>query len=150
MFMTISKDIDSYIKAAPQNTRALLKAMRATIRKAAPMATEAISYGIPTYRLKGNLVHFGAFKDHVSFFPTPSGVSAFKKELLKFRIAKGNIQFPLDKPLPLGLIRKIVVFRVKESARRGWKTCSRGHKYQGSGPCTICWPGRLKKSGKGQ
>jgi uncharacterized protein YdhG (YjbR/CyaY superfamily) len=119
--MKNSKDIDSYIQAAPKEARALLKEMRALIKKAAPGAEEAISYGIPTYKLNGNLVHFGGFKDHVSFFPTSSGVSAFKKELSKYRTAKGTIQFPLDKPLPLGLIKRIVAFRLKENMRKGQK-----------------------------
>jgi len=110
-------------------------------RKAAPRARETISYGIPTYKLNGNLVHFGAFKDHVSFFPTSSGVNAFKKELSKYRVAKATIQFPLDKPLPLGLIKRIVTFRVKENEQKGLRTCSRGHKYRGTGTCPVCWPG---------
>ena len=104
------KDIDSYIQSAPKEARTLLKEMRALVKKAAPDAKEAISYGIPTYKLNGNLVHFGGFKDHVSFFPTSSGVSAFKKELSKYRTTKGTIQFPLDKPLPLDLIKRIVAF----------------------------------------
>jgi len=140
------RDINSYIKAASKEAQPHLRQFRAAIRKGAPHAHEAISYGIPTYRLNGNLVHFGAFKDHVSFFPTPSGVSAFKKELSKYRLAKGTIQFPFDKPLPRGLIKKIVAFRVKESEQKGCKVCSRGHKYRGKGVCPICWPGRLKKS----
>ncbi len=119
--MKTYKDIDSYIKAAPKESRVLLKQIRSVVKKAAPGATEAISYGIPTYKLNGNLVHFGGFKDHVSFFPTPSGVNAFKKELSKYHTAKGTIQFPLDKPLPLGLIKKIVAFRVKENTRKSRK-----------------------------
>ena len=110
------RDIDEYIKLASKETQPYLRQLRALVRKSAPAAKEAISYGIPTYKLNGNLVHFGAFKDHVSFFPTSSGVNAFKKELSKYRISKGTIQFPLDKPLPLGLIKKIVSFRVKENS----------------------------------
>ncbi len=116
--MKTYKDIDSYIKAAPKEARALLKQMRTVVKKAAPEAKEAISYGIPTYKLNGHLVHFGAFKDHISFFPTSSGVSAFKQQLSKYRTAKGTIQFPLDKPLPLSLIKRIVVFRLKENASK--------------------------------
>lgn len=112
--MKSSKEIDSYIQAAPKAAQSHLRQMRVVIRKAAPQATEAISYRIPTYKLHGNLVHFGAFKDHVSFFPTSSGVAAFKKELSKYKIAKGTVQFPLDKSLPTGLITKIVKFRVKQ------------------------------------
>jgi uncharacterized protein YdhG (YjbR/CyaY superfamily) len=92
--------------------------MRTTIKKAAPNAQEAISYGIPTYKLNGNLVHFGAFKDHISFFPTSSGTAAFKKEISKYKVSKGTIQFPLDKPVPFGLITKIVRFRVRENVKK--------------------------------
>ena len=116
------KDIDSYIQSAPKEARTLLKEMRALVKKAAPDAKEAITYGIPTYKLNGNLVHFGGFKDHVSFFPTSSGVSAFKKELSKYRTTKGTIQFPLDKPLPLDLIKRIVAFRLKENMRKNQKS----------------------------
>lgn len=85
------------------------------VRKAAPEAEEAISYGIPTFKLHGNLVHFAAFKNHIGFFPAPSGIAAFKKELAAYKGAKGSVQFPLDQPLPLALITKIVKFRVKEN-----------------------------------
>ena len=112
------RDIDTYIAHYPKGVQLLLQKMRTTIKKAAPTAQEAISYGIPTYKLNGNLVHFGAFKDHVSFFPTSSGTAAFKEEISKYKVAKGTIQFPLDKPLPLGLITKIVRFRVKENLKK--------------------------------
>jgi uncharacterized protein YdhG (YjbR/CyaY superfamily) len=111
-------DINTYIANYPKDVQLLLKKMRATIKKAAPKAEEAISYGIPTYKLNGNLVHFGAFKGHVSFFPTASGTAAFKKEISKYKVTKGTVQFPLDKPLPLGLITKIVRFRVKENSKK--------------------------------
>lgn len=107
------KDIDSYIKEYPKDVQNLLKQMRATIKKGAPKAEEAIRYGIPTFRFKNkNLVHFGGFKNHVSFFPGPGAVSHFKKELSKYTLSKGTIQFPLDKKLPLTLISKIVKFRL--------------------------------------
>jgi uncharacterized protein YdhG (YjbR/CyaY superfamily) len=112
------RDIDTYITNHSKSVQPLLRKMRATIRKAAPKAQEAISYGIPTYRLNGNLVHFGAFKDHISFFPTSSGTAAFKKEISKYKISKGTIQFPFDKPLPLGLVTKIVRFRVRENLKK--------------------------------
>lgn len=114
--MNTYNDIDGYIENYPKDVQALLKKIRVTIKKHALGATEAISYGIPTYKLNGNLVHFGAFKRHVGFFPTPSGIRAFQKELSEYRTTKGAIQFPLDKALPLDLIKKIVVFRVKEDA----------------------------------
>jgi uncharacterized protein YdhG (YjbR/CyaY superfamily) len=112
--MNPHKEIDAYIAAAPKETQPLLKQMREAIREVAPEATETISYGIPTFKMGGNLVHFGAFKTHMSFFPTSSGVAAFAKELSKYKLSKGTVQFPLDQKLPLSLIKKIVRFRVKE------------------------------------
>lgn len=143
--MNTYHDIDGYIQNYPKDVQALLKKMRTVIKKNAPGATETISYGIPTYKLNGNLVHFGGFKRHVGFFPTPSGIRAFQKELSEYRTTKGAIQFPLDKALPLDLIKKIVVFRVKEDMAKAQKICSRGHAYRGAGPCVFCWPGSKKK-----
>lgn len=108
------KTIDEYIAGYPPDVQQILQQIRATIRKAAPDAEEAIKYQIPTFVLNGNLVHFGAFKKHVGFYPTPSGIEAFKMELSRYEGAKGSVQFPLDKPMPLTLISKIVKFRVKE------------------------------------
>jgi uncharacterized protein YdhG (YjbR/CyaY superfamily) len=116
--MKTYKDIDTYIAAHPKKVQALLKKMRTTIKKAAPKAEETISYGIPTFKLNGNLVHFGGFKNHVSFFPASSGTKAFKKELSGYEGSKGTVRFSLDKPLPLGLITKMVKFRVKENQGR--------------------------------
>lgn len=107
--------IDEFIATYPKETQLLLDKMRATIQKAAPQATETINYGIPTFLLNGNLVHFSAFKKHIGFYPAPSGILAFRKELSKYKGAKGSVQFPLDKPLPLALISRIVKFRVKEN-----------------------------------
>ncbi|MBP7831838.1 MAG: DUF1801 domain-containing protein [Candidatus Pacebacteria bacterium] len=107
-----------YIASFPKDIQPLLKIIRATIKKAAPKATEKISYGIPTFELNGNLVHFGGFKTHIGFFPGPAGISAFEKDLAKYKTSKGTIQFPLDKPLPLGLITKIVKFRVKQNTEK--------------------------------
>jgi len=92
--------------------------MRRTIRKAAPEATEAISYQIPTFKLNGNLVHFAAFKNHVGFFPTSSGIAAFKKELSPYKGSKGSVQFPKDKPIPYDLVKRITEFRVKENLKK--------------------------------
>ena len=89
--------------------------MRETIQKAAPAAEETISYQMPTFTLHGNLVHFAAFKNHIGFYPVPSGLKAFEKELSKFKTGKGSAQFPLDQPLPLALVTKIVKFRVSEN-----------------------------------
>ena len=108
-------DIDAYIHAFPKDVQVLLRKMRTTIKKVAPKATEAIIYGVPTFKLGHNLVHFGGFNNHVSFFPTSSGVRVFKKELARYETSKGTIKFPLDTPLPLALITKITRFRVKEN-----------------------------------
>ncbi len=110
-----------YIAAFPRDIQKVLREMRAAIRAAAPGAGEKISYGIPTFTLNGNLVHFAAFADHISFFPTSSGVRAFKRELARYETSKGTIRFPLGAPLPLGLVRRIVKFRVAESLARAEK-----------------------------
>jgi uncharacterized protein YdhG (YjbR/CyaY superfamily) len=108
-------NINDYIASFPENIQLILKKFRSVIHDIVPDATEAITYGIPTFKLNGkNLVHFGAFKDHTSFFPTSSGVSNFKDELKNFEISKGTIKFPLDKEIPWDLISKITKFRVKE------------------------------------
>ena len=110
--------IDEYIKTFPTEIQNILDKMRQTIRKAAPEAIEAISYQFPNFKLKGNnLVHFAAFKNHIGFCPTPSGIAAFKKELAQYKWSKGSIQFPLDKAIPLDLVKKIVIFRVKENLK---------------------------------
>jgi uncharacterized protein YdhG (YjbR/CyaY superfamily) len=110
--------IDQYIQEFPPEVKAILSELRSTIRQAAPQAAEKISYGVPTFYLNGNLVHFAAFKHHIGFYPGPSGIAHFKKELAKYKSAKGSVQFPLDEPLPLQLIAKIVAFRVGESSRK--------------------------------
>jgi uncharacterized protein YdhG (YjbR/CyaY superfamily)/GNAT superfamily N-acetyltransferase len=102
--------IDEYIQGFPPNVRALLSELRSTIRRAAPEAVEKISYGIPTFDLNGNLVHFAAFERHIGFYPGPSGIAAFQTELRKYKSAKGSVQFPLDEPLPLELVAAIVKF----------------------------------------
>jgi uncharacterized protein YdhG (YjbR/CyaY superfamily) len=112
------RNIDEYIAGFPEDVQAILEKIRTTIRKAAPGAEEAISYQIPTFKLKGNLVHFGAFKKHIGFYPTSSGIRRFKSELAAYESAKGSVQFPFAKPIPYGLIGKIVKFRVKENLER--------------------------------
>ena len=112
------KNIDEYILTFPKNIQTILQELRQTIRDAAPEAKEAISYQIPTFKLNGNLVHFAAFKDHISFFPTSSGVKAFQKDLSIHETSKGTIRFPLDKPIPLDLVKQIVKFRVKENLQK--------------------------------
>jgi len=111
------KTIDEYIEAFPENIQKILEKMRNTIRKAAPEAVEAISYQMPTFELNDkNLVFFAAFKNHMGFYPIPSGIEAFKEELSPYKQGKGSIQFPLDKPIPYELVEKIVKYRVKENS----------------------------------
>jgi len=110
------KTIDEYISTFPHNIQIILEKIRQTIHKAAPEAVEAIAYQMPTFKLHGkNLVHFGAFKNHIGFFPTPSGIETFKKELSPYLASKGAVQFPLNKPIPYELMERIVIFRVNES-----------------------------------
>ena len=111
-FMTM----DAYIASCPKEVQGILEEIRQTIRKAAPGAVEAISYQIPTFKLNGsNLVHFAAWKDHIGFYATPSGNAAFKKELARYKVAKGSIQFPLDEPIPYDLVTKIAKYRAGET-----------------------------------
>lgn len=105
--------IDAYIQDFPPEVQRRLKQMRQIIREVVPEATEAISYGLPTFKLNGNLVHFGGFKSHIGFYPAPIGIEAFQKELAPYQSGKGTIQFPIDKPLPAALIKKVVEFRKK-------------------------------------
>ena len=109
------KTIDQYIAGFPPDVRRTLKQIRSTIRKAAPAAEEAIAYQMPTFRQHGNLVHFAAFKNHIGFYPAPRAIEEFKKELAAYEGSKGTVRFPLDKPLPLGLIGRMVKFRVKKN-----------------------------------
>lgn len=110
--------IDEYIATFPEDIQKILQEIRATIQAAAPDAKEKISYQMPTFTLNGNLVHFAAFKKHIGFYPTPSGTEAFQKELSVYKGAKGSVQFPLDQPMPLALIQKIVEFRVTETQNK--------------------------------
>lgn len=116
--------IAEYISAAPAHARKKLREMQACIRKAAPGATEGLKWGMPAFSYKRILVTFAAFRHHIGFYPTPSAVKAFAKHLTKFSTASGSIQFPLEKPLPLPLIRKITAFRVEECLKedKKWKT----------------------------
>ena len=114
----VPENIDEYIAGFPKDVQAILAKIRETIRKAAPDAEEAMKYQIPTFTLQGNMVHFGAYKNHIGFYPTPTGIEKFKKELSAYEGAKGSVQFPLDKPIPYGLISTIVKFRAKENLER--------------------------------
>jgi len=111
--------IDEYIAEFPRETQGVLKELRALIQATAPDATETISYAMPTFDLNGrHLVHFAGFAQHVGLYPTPSGIEAFKAELEPYKNAKGSVQFPLGKPMPWDLVRRIVEYRVGENARK--------------------------------
>lgn len=114
MFQTI----DEYIETFPKEVQIKLQSLRKTIKRAAPEAIETISYQMPTFKLNGNLIHFAAYEKHIGLYPTPNGISAFEDELKPYKHAKGSAQFPLDKPLPLDLITKIVKFRVAEMKQK--------------------------------
>ena len=116
--MTNPTTVDAYIATFPAEVQTLLQQVRKTIQQAAPDATEAIKYAMPTFVLNGNLVHFAAFKQHIGFYPAPTGIKAFEKELSPYKQGKGSIQFPLDQPLPLDLITKIVRYRVKQNTQQ--------------------------------
>lgn len=118
MIVHTPKNIDDYIADFPPDVQVILEKMRATIKKAAPDAEEAIKYRLPTFVLSGNLVHFGAFKKHIGFYATPTGNKQFRDELSVYEGAKGSVQFPFDKPIPFGLVSKMVKFRVKENLAR--------------------------------
>ena len=109
--------IDEYIAAFPEEVQKMLEELRAVIKAAAPDAVEKISYQMPAFALKGNLVYFAAFKNHIGFYPAPRGIEAFKDELSIYAGGKGSIRFPIDKPLPLELIGRIVKFRVAENLK---------------------------------
>jgi len=113
--------IDEYIATFPEPIQEILEKIRGTIRQAAPEATEDISYGIPTFKHHGNLVHFAAYKNHIGFYPTSSGIEQFKPKLTAYKLSRGTIQFPLGQPIPYDLIKEIVVFRVQENEKMGKK-----------------------------
>ena len=110
--------IDEYIAGFPKDIQKLLEEVRATIKKAAPTAEEVISYSMPAYKINSVLVYFAAFKNHIGFFPTASGIKAFQHQIEKYKWSKGTIQFPFDQPLPEKLIKAIVRFRVKEDEQK--------------------------------
>lgn len=115
MDKSTAQSIDDYIAGYPEDVQDILRKVRAAIREVVPEAVEAIKYGIPTFIFNGrNLVHFGAFKTHIGFYPTPSGLTQFEEELAGYKGTKGAVQFPLDEPFPYDLIRRITAFRVQE------------------------------------
>ena len=112
------RSIDDYIAGFPKNVQDILTRFRIVIKESAPKAQETLNYGIPTFKLNGNLVHFGAFKNHIGFYPTPSAIDAFEKDLSPYEISKGTVKFALDRPIPFELIKKIVQFRVNEVLKK--------------------------------
>jgi uncharacterized protein YdhG (YjbR/CyaY superfamily) len=140
----MTNEIDRYISNFPQEVQTLLQQVRSTIKQVIPDAEEVIKYAIPTYVMRGtNLVHFGGFKNHIGFYPVPSDMEAFKKELSVYKGAKGSVQFPLNEPMPLYLIERIVRFRLKENEekaakKRQQRTCKNGHHYYKSSDCPTC------------
>ena len=123
--------MDGYIAAFPKNVRNILIKLRRVIRESAPKSEETISYGIPTFKLNGNLVHFGAYKNHIGFYPTPSAIVAFQKELSPYKQTKGTVQFPIDKPIPFDLVKKIVGFRIKENLAKKVQKKAKGARSPG-------------------
>lgn len=113
--MIAPRNIDEYIAGFPDEVQEKLQRIRGAIRKAAPKAEETIKYAIPTFTLNGNLVHFAAYKNHIGFYPAPRALEEFSQELSQYERSKGAVRFPLDKPLPIGLIQRIVRYRVRKS-----------------------------------
>jgi len=113
-----AKNIDDYIATFPNDVQVILEKLRQTIRQAAPDASEKISYQMPTFFLNGNLMHFAAYKNHIGFYPAPSGIVAFQEKLKNYKTSKGAIQFPIDEAIPHALVKKIVRFRIKENAAK--------------------------------
>ena len=111
----VFKTIDEYIATFPKSTQSILEELRQAIRESAPEAEEAISYQMPTFKLNWNLVYFGAWENHIGFYPTSSAVEAFKEELSDYEVTKGTVKFPIDKPIPFDLVKKMVRYRVKEN-----------------------------------
>jgi uncharacterized protein YdhG (YjbR/CyaY superfamily) len=115
--------VDEYIKTFPANLQKLLKQMRTVIKQQAPGAVEGISYGMPAYKLNGKpLVYFAGYQNHIGFYATPAGHEAFNKELSKYKQGKGSVQFPVNEPLPLDLIKAMVAYRVQENRDKPGKT----------------------------
>lgn len=113
-----TNEIDRYISEFPKETQIKLEQVRATILKAAPKSEEVISYKMPSYKLNGMLVWFAGYKNHIGFYPGSNGIKTFSKEIAIYKWAKGSVQFPLDKPMPLPLITKIVKYKLKENEEK--------------------------------
>ena len=114
-----STSVDDYILSFPEHVQEKLTELRKVVKQAAPDAQERMSYRMPAFYLNGNLVYFAAYKTHIGFYPTSSGIARFKLELSKYKSSKGAVQFPLDEALPVGLIKRIVRYRVGENIKKG-------------------------------
>lgn len=144
--MQKAKTISEYIKAQPKDVAGRLETINKIIKKLSPKAVETISYGMPAYKLDGKvLIYYASHKNHIGLYPFPATLSKFKKDTEKYKTAKGSIQFQNDEKLPIGLITKIVKYRVAEKTKR---VCSRKHVFYGSGTCPVCWPGKFKNNKK--
>jgi uncharacterized protein YdhG (YjbR/CyaY superfamily) len=119
-----TRTIDEYIQGFPKQVRERLESIRRLVRTLAPEAQEKISYQMPTFYLDGNLIHFAAFKNHIGMYPTPNGISAFQKELSRYKSGRGSVQFPMDEALPVELIKKIVRYRLEQNRKKGKKQAS--------------------------
>lgn len=115
---TAFESVDAYIALQPASVQPLLKAIRKTIRETAPEAEEYIGYQMPAYKFKGPLVYFAAYKNHIGFYPTGTGIAAFQEEIANYKNSKGAVQFPLDQPIPHGLIRKMVQFKLNDNLKK--------------------------------
>ena len=111
-------DVDTYIQSFPQQTQTLLNQLRATIKQAAPNAAELISYGMPTYKHHGALIHFAGYEKHIGLYPAPAAITLFAQELSRYKTSKGAIQLPLNEPLPLDLVTRIVMFRIADDEEK--------------------------------
>jgi uncharacterized protein YdhG (YjbR/CyaY superfamily) len=146
MKMKKVESVEAYLKDFPADTKALLQTLRKTIQAAASEATERISYGMPCFYAKGNLVYFAGYKGHIGFYPSSSGIAAFKQALSQYEYSKGAIRLPLDKPLPLALIKKIVKYRLQENydkaaekeRKQQLRVCKQGHQFYKTSECPTC------------
>lgn len=137
------KTVDEYFGAFPKETQLHLQQIREAIQKAAPKAVEVISYNMPAFKQNGILVYFAAYKNHIGFYPTASGIKEFQSEFKNYNSSKGAVQFPIDKKMPLALIQKIVKFRVQETEQKAvlkkiLRTCKNRHQYYKSSDCPTC------------
>lgn len=141
MKTTVARNIDEFISAFPAAVARKLTQLRRAVQRIAPAAEETICYGIPTFRLNGNILHFAAYPTHIGFYPGPGGIDAFAEDCVPYRTGKGTLQFRLDKPLPMALLRNIIKFRVMQQELKVGKkviVCKNGHRFTRTGSCRTC------------